>query len=75
MKFIKTTGNDREAQDGGNLWEVLETISGRWLVLKNGYKWGPDQSKFDHGLGCSEQTWDTSGEAASAVKRDRLITA
>jgi hypothetical protein len=47
--------------------EILETLDGTYLILWNGYQWGPDPEQFDYAQGCSTQTFPTEAEAVAAL--------
>ena len=52
--------------------EITEGVGGDgpcWLILVDGFQWGPDPEQFDHKLGCSTQTWLTSHEACAVAQR------
>ena len=50
---------------GGFPWEIVEAVSGRWIVLLNGFQWG--DGPYDKS-GCSSQTWATRKDALEAIR-------
>jgi hypothetical protein len=46
---------------------IEPVVGGGYMILCNGFQWGNDRSKFDHGIGCSGQEFATIEEARDAV--------
>lgn len=50
-----------------NTYEIVDTVDGRFMVLVNGFQWGPPGSKPD-ASGAYPDTWATEGEARTAYQ-------
>lgn len=53
-------------------WEAVETVDGRWMILVNGFQWGPDASRVDKS-GANDATWKTEEEAQEALETSYAI--
>lgn len=55
--------------------EIVSTVDGRWIVLVNGFQWGPPGSKVD-ASGAYDATYATEAEALEAWQsyRRRQLT-
>ena len=47
--------------------EVVPTVDGTFMVLVNGFQWGPDPARYD-ASGANDATWPTEDAAAAAYR-------